>query len=130
MRSHVWQQHPFVPRPWSEIASFLDDMAGAHPEFAHMAAIVDTVIGRGAETDLAGCTSMHDLLVVPTPVPDPPYDVIRVCSPSSIRVVGAGWVLIEHVTVTGRDDRIYRPVTDAVPLFWRFIREKFGIVPS
>jgi hypothetical protein len=32
--------------------------------------------------------------------------------------------------VTDRNDRIGRPVADAVPLFWRFMIEKFGVEPG
>jgi hypothetical protein len=44
-------------------------------------------------------------------------------------VVGVGWVAVEHVTVTGRDERIDRPAAETVPLFWRFVMEKFGVQP-
>jgi hypothetical protein len=39
-------------------------------------------------------------------------------------------VLIEHVSLTGHDDRIERPAVDAVPLFWRFMSEKFGVTSA
>ena len=74
--------------------------------------------------------SMHDLLVVPRPIAPSPYDVIRVCSPSSLRPVPPGSVVIEHLAATGNDERISRPADEAVRLFWRFVIEKFGIVPA
>jgi hypothetical protein len=94
-----------------------------------MTDIVRSIRSSGVEEQLAGCTSMHDLIVVPTPIMPPPYDVIRVCSPSSLRIVPAGAVVIEHIAATGNNDRIGRPTGDAVSLFWRFVREKYGIVP-
>ena len=42
-------------------------------------------------------------------------------------VVQTGHVLVEHLPDTGRNDRIERPLGDAVPLFWRFVQEKFGV---
>jgi hypothetical protein len=96
----------------------------------HMAMIVDSVMASGMTENLAACTSMHDRLVVPTPVSDPPYDYVAVRAPSSLRTPHDGCVLIEHLSVTGRDDVIERPVADAVPLFWRFMIEKFGIAPD
>ncbi len=33
-------------------------------------------------------------------------------------------------SVTGHDDQIARPVAEAVPLFWRFMIEKFGVDPE
>jgi hypothetical protein len=73
---------------------------------------------------------MHDLLVVPRPIAPPPYDVIRVCSPSSLRPVPPGGVIIEHLAATGNNERISRPADESVSLFWRFVIEKFGIVPA
>jgi hypothetical protein len=32
--------------------------------------------------------------------------------------------------MTGRSNRIERPVDEAVPLFWRFMIEKFGVGPG
>jgi len=39
-----------------------------------------------------------------------------------------GAVLIEHLFATGHD-RIVRPDSEAVALFWRFLIERFGIEP-
>ena len=72
---------------------------------------------------------MHDLWVASSPIQDPPLDVIVVRAPGSLYEPSAGNVLIEHLSVTGRNDRIERPAIDAVPLFWRFAIEKFGTVP-
>ncbi|SDS81377.1 hypothetical protein SAMN04515669_1995 [Jiangella sp. DSM 45060] len=39
-------------------------------------------------------------------------------------------MVIEEQSVTGHDDIIERPAAEAVPLFWRFMIEKFGIAPE
>jgi hypothetical protein len=70
---------------------------------------------------------MHDLIVVALPLPEPPFDVIAVRAPGSLREPPSGEVLIEHLAPTGRDERISRPAAEAVPLFWRFVIEKFGL---
>jgi hypothetical protein len=127
VRLPVSRQHPFRPRDWPSIRAFLAGIAALHPRFDHMVAIVDSIIECDAQAQLAACTSMHDLIVVVTPVPDPPYDVIRVCSPSSLRPVPPDMVMIEYLAATGNNDRIVRPADDAVPLFWAFVREKYGI---
>jgi len=94
-----------------------------------MAQVVDSVIACQGTQRLAGLTSMHDLLVAARPVADDqPVEVVAVRSPSSGRV-GPGAVLIEHLTVSGRNDVIVRPSAEAVPLFWRFMIEKFGVEP-
>jgi hypothetical protein len=122
-------QHPFREKPWTEIQSFLGGMADTHPAFEHMRQIVDSVLATDAGRSLAGTTSMHDLIVAARPVPETPCDVIAVRSPSSAHV-RAGYVVIEHLAFTGRNDSIERPVAEAVPLFWRFVIEKYGINPT
>jgi hypothetical protein len=129
MRTMGWP-YPFRAVDWRDIGAFLHDMADRHSTFRHMADIVDSVLATDAVNLLAGCTSMHDLIVVTRPVPEPPYDVVAVRSPSSMRTVPAGYVVVEHLAVTGRNDRIARPAAEAVPLFWRFMIEKYGVHPT
>jgi hypothetical protein len=105
-------------------------MAATHPNLQHMSEIVSSVIDSGSTDLLAGCTSMHDLIVVATPIPDPPYDVVAVRSPSSLAYPKDGTVIIQHLSVTGHNDEIERPVAEAVPLFWRFMIEKYGVHPA
>lgn len=105
-------------------------MADAHPEFGYMVDVVDSIMASDVRDELAGCTTMHDLLVVPRPIAPPPYDVIRVCSPSSLRAVPDGCVVVEHHAATGNDERIGLPAYEAVHLFWQFVMEKYGIVPA
>jgi hypothetical protein len=121
---------PFRPRLWEEIAAKLTQIADRHPEFVHMAAIAGSVTASGVAGQLAGTTSMHDILVVTAPPPDPPYDLIAVRAPGSLHEPLPGHVLIEHLSCTGHNERIERPVTDAVRLFWRFVITKYGIRPS
>ena len=79
---------------------------------------------------LAGFTSMYDLAVTSVPVPsEGPVDVVWV-RPQIYGSADNPDVLIEHHAVTGHDDRIVRPGTDAVRLFWRFVIEKYGIEPA
>jgi hypothetical protein len=61
------------------------------------------------------------LIVVSTPVPDPPYGV------AIVRAQTTGHVRIEHLSRTGYHEDIERPQEEAVPLFWRFMMEKFGV---
>lgn len=119
----------FEEVPWPEIATRFHDFAARHSDFQHMAAIVDSVLACDGASRLAGLTSMHDLVVAARPIPDePPVEVVIVRSPSSGRV-GPGGVLIEHRSTSGRDDVITRPSEEAIPLFWRFMVEKFGVAP-
>lgn len=115
MRTHG-QTAPFQARSWVEIDAFLASMAGRDDRFQHMSAIVRSVLDCHAADRLAAYTSMHDLIVVAAPIPEPPYGVVVVRAPGSIRRHREGHVLIEHLSVTGHDDKISRPVAAAVPL--------------
>jgi hypothetical protein len=129
VRTHGWPL-TFRPRSWEDIASFFDGIAERDPSFAYMVAVARSVLDSGAAQSLAGTTSMHDLVVTSTPVSEPPLDVVIVRAPGSLHLPTPGHVLIEQQSLTGHDDRIERPATEAVPLFWRFMIEKFGVQPA
>ena len=102
------------------------ELSAMHPEFDVMAELVDSVIASGQTLALAAFTSMHDLVVVARPIPEPPYDAVFV----QLVLPGGQYVQIEHRTVTGRNDKIARPAADAVRLFWRFMIEKYGVAAT
>ncbi len=104
-------------------------MAINHEEFGYLVEVVASVIETESTEVLAGLTSMHDIIVTSTPIPDAPLDVVAVRAPGFLQPPETGQVLVEHLAVSGHNDRIQRPATEAVPLFWRFIIEKFGIQP-
>jgi hypothetical protein len=108
----------------------MDAMATKREEFRHMEAIVQSVLDSDATDRLAAYTSMHDLIVIGLPIPEPPYGVVAVRAPGSLHPPRDGHVLIEEMSVTGHDDNIERSVAEAVPLFWRFMIEKYGVPPS
>lgn len=121
--------HPVTPTPWDQIDARFAEFSSAHPTFEHMSQIVRSVGAVGAGRDLAAFTSMHDLMVVGQPIAEPPVELVAVRAPSSLAKVSEGCVLIEHLSITGRNDRIERPTAEAVPLFCRFMIEKFGVDP-
>lgn len=127
MNTRAWP-HRFDAVPWAEIAARFRTLAAEHPELRPVADIAASVRACGAEDRLAGLTSMHDLVVTARPVPAPPIEVVVVRSPSSGHV-GPGGVFIEHRSGTGHDDQVFRAAAEAVPLFWRFMIEKFGVEP-
>jgi hypothetical protein len=116
----------FTEVAWTDIAARFNDMARGRPEFQHMADIVASVLASRGVDRLAGLTSIHDLVVTPRPIHEPPIETVIVRSPSS-GYVGPGAVLIEHRSRNGHDEWIVRPAGEAVPLFWRFMVEKFGV---
>jgi len=123
--------YPFRAQPWPEIEQSFAELEQWNSAFNCLRAIAASVQARGAEDALAGFTAVHgtDLMVRSTPVPLPPYDIVAVRISESIRQVRIGTVLIEHLSSTGRDERVSRPLEEAVPLFWRFMIEKYGIAP-
>ena len=131
MTLRTWQQQSrnFQATEWADIQSFLAEMAARNPSFSYLVDIVDSVIVGDRTSVLCATTSMHDLIVTTVPVPDQPFDVITVRAPGSLRPPSDGNVLIEHLSVSGHNDRIERPAAEAIPLFWRFAIEKFGTQP-
>lgn len=112
---------------WERIAARVSERTAPHAPV--MAEVVASIRAFAADR-LAGFTSMHDLAVTPTPIPEVgPIDVIWV-RPQPSGDHGVQQVLIEHCAATGWDDRIVRPAAQAVSLFWRFAREKWGIEPA
>jgi hypothetical protein len=127
MRSLGWN-YPINAKSWSALRQAYEELVAQHAEFHVLVAIIASIEESDCAAQLAGTTSMHDLVVVAAPIPDPPMDVIIVRAPTgTLRAASPGMVLIEHNAVSGRNDRIERPASDAVALFWRFVLEKFGI---
>jgi hypothetical protein len=97
----------------------------------YLAEILASIVSSGRADDLAVTTSMPDLVITPRPVPEPPLDVVIVRAPNSLRNgPRPGHVVIEEMSLTGHGDLIERPAAEAVPLFWRFMIEKYGVHPS
>jgi hypothetical protein len=122
--------YEFTATPWDDIIRNLEVIADQNESFSHVVAIARSVRDSHCASLLAGTTSMHDLLVTTVPIMSAPVDVIHVYAPNGLGAPSAGMVKIEHVSVTGRNDVIERAVADAIPLFWRFVWEKFGIASN
>ena len=122
--------HPyeFDVQPWDSILSTAKELSQAQPNLDYLVAIALSVIESGVSVKIAGALWMMDLAVAEVPVRKAPLDVIVVKGPSSLDRPAVGMVRIEHLTVSGHNDVIDRPYADAVPLFWRFAKEKFGVV--
>jgi hypothetical protein len=101
------------------------DLVARSAEFGHMSAIVDSVLASPRRHELAATTSMHDLVVTDPPGSGDP-EVVVVRAPGSLHQPPTGMVRIEHLSLTGHDEIVDRPAQDAVLLFGRFVREKFG----
>lgn len=115
---------------WDEVVARAREFTDANPQLGVLMEVIDSVRECGGQERLAGIWTLNGLVVTPLPIPaDPPIQEVIVSLP------GMGWgptgdeVLIEHRAISGHDDRIVRPAAEAVPLFWRFMIEKFGIAP-
>ena len=126
MRSLGWQ-YPFVSRSWSDTLQFISSVYSSESEGAHLLRICQSVIDCHKTQELGVTTSMHDLVVTLLPASSPPLDVVIVRAPSSLYPARPGNVRVETQTVMGRNDQIDRPTEEAVPLFWRFMGEIFGV---
>lgn len=126
---HINSRAPdrFEAVDWQQIADRIAERTAPHsPVMADLVA----GIRECAADRLAGLMSMHDLAVTTTPVPETgPIDVIWV-RPLPTGDPGSQDVLIEHWAATGWDEQIVRPSPQAVALFWRFAREKWGVEPN
>jgi hypothetical protein len=125
-----------VRRPWARSYGFglesWDDIKARLTVFGadYIVEVVNSIQRELPPETLVGSSLMGgDLVVRPIPVPDSPYDVVAVRGPSSLRGAESGMVAIEHLSVTGRNGRIERPISETIPLFWRFMIEKYGIHP-
>ena len=120
-------QHEFRERSWTELLNLHAPIWAKASEGQYLVEIIESVIASGRSDDLPVTSSMLDLVVVGRPVPEPPMDVLVVRAPGSLHPPTRGCVLIEYEAVSGINTRIERPATDAVPVFWRFVAEKFGV---
>lgn len=127
--------HEFRPQPWADLlAGVSHDSPRESLRWIHIEQIVQSIIGSGLADRLAGRLSLSGFDVADrstwpaeSMVGAPPVEVIRVYTPWCDYPSPPGRVTIEHITCTGRNDRITRDTSDAVPLFWRFVSEKFGV---
>src|SRR4051794_3713833 len=96
MSTEAWQ-YPIRPQAWPELQQFYDDLAVSWPEMSYLARIVFSVTKSGVAERLGAITSMHDLVVAPTPVEEPPVEVIIVRAPGSVQPPSKGAVRIVHL---------------------------------
>ncbi len=120
-------RYRFVAYAWPDVRQRLEAVAWTDNEAGYLFDVIDSVLEYGAEDLLALTTSMHDLVVAPHPLPEPPIDVVLVAAPNSLRHHPRGTVRIDHIGVHGENTEIIRPASEAVALFWRFLQIEFGI---
>ena len=121
---NAWRMTNFPVRSWDAIERLYAELRDEGATFVEpMLALTRSVIAEGAGEKLAAHTSMHDLVVTTYPVSS---------SPDSIRVslLRGDRVRVAHLLPTGPGDTIERPLSDILPLFWRFTIEKWGIRPD
>ena len=120
--------HEFRSEPWDSLQARAEDLATSGPGFDHLPILIRSIRESGVDHMLAAHFAMSDLNVTSITVAGPPVERIVVLRPTSPS--GLESVRIEHRSVSGRDDSVERHASDAVPLFWRFVWEKFGITPD
>jgi hypothetical protein len=123
VRSTGWN-YPVDGQDWSGLA---DRYRTAPSIIAPIAEVVGSLVTSGLGHELRFTTSMWDLVVTPSPAGPPPLDVVAVRGAMGSRRVAEGRIIIEHLPLVGLADVIERDASDAVPLFWAFMREKYGL---
>lgn len=131
-RRHGWGAHS--PRPWRDLADLFAQTATRYDAATCLAEIVDSIIDSGVADQLSGSAGAHNnaLIVVEAGDVTPPLTALVVSvwqggPDTAYKDVGPEQVAIEHWAATGHNDRVERPVSEALPLFRRFVAEKFGI---
>jgi hypothetical protein len=114
----------------SDWAALAEQYATAPQPVAPVRDVVQSIVRSPARHQLLFTTSMWDLVVTATPMSSPPVDVVIVRSAVGMRDTADGRVLVEHLPIVGHADAIERDASEAVPLFWRFMAEKYGIEPG
>lgn len=129
---------PFPARSWPEAEVFYSDLVEAGAKFVKPTlAIVRSVIFEDGAAKLSGYTSMHTLVVTSTPVKEWP-DVLRVelmPGSSAVKITHDKFVRaprsgLPDAWTAQPGDSVTRGAGQAVPLFWRFCIEKFGVHPG
>jgi hypothetical protein len=120
-------RYPFHGKDRPQIEAEVVEHAARQPQSSYLVDIVRSVIASPASGELAGSLGMIDLFVAARPIPDPPFEVISIRGPASLRPPPRGLIRIEHLALSNRNDVIDRPPEEAVRLFWRFVSEKFGV---
>lgn len=123
-------RYPIPPVPWAERLEEYERAVSDGIPLQHMVDIVRSVIDSGRADELVTAMSHFDLIVAAAPADSPPFDIIAVRTLAALKPPRDGCVRIEHQSLTGHDDSIERPNSEAVRLFWRFVISKFGIEPD
>jgi hypothetical protein len=133
---HRWHGH-LLPMnyPWSQWPELTEQ---AVPEFRRRVeysemniaflAIIQSVSASGLSDQFVASWSPLGRLSVALAAFEPTLrEEITVRGDMPLHWVSPGSIRIYHESYSGMVDDIESPIVDAVPLFWRFVAEKFGI---
>ncbi|PKQ24495.1 MAG: hypothetical protein CVT65_02825 [Actinobacteria bacterium HGW-Actinobacteria-5] len=123
-------QYPIVKREWTDLLDEYRSAAENLPALAPLVSIIESVIQNQMQDQLAATTSMWDLVITTAPPGEPPLDVIVVRSSVSMNPPRSGEVRIEQFATSGLKEELTRSTAEVLPLFWRFILEKYGLKPT
>lgn len=123
-------RYPIRAREWTDLLDEYRSAVDSLPTLAPLVSIIESVLQNQMQDQLVATTSMWDLVITTAPPGEPPLDVIVVRSTVSMRPSPPGEVRIEHFATSGLKEEVDRPVAEALPLFWRFVVEKYGLHPS
>ena len=121
-------RYPVRPTPWPELRAWYHTVIDDYPDFWYLIEIVRSIETSGVADRLGAFTSMYDLRVAIPPFDEVPVEVICVGDPLNVsvpQVPGSARIcFLGHAGLVG--DVVCSP-GEAVPIFWRFVREQFGL---
>lgn len=121
-----WMNWREYEKEWMPFFRELSDQSDAYA--AHVA-IIASIKNSGLADQFVANSGMIDrtLRVALVSIDPPLRESISVCGSSWNFTPPPGHVRIRHESFSGMVEDVERPIVEAVPLFWRFVAEKFGI---
>ena len=118
---------PFVIDPWSDVEQRYNELVPLHgiDFLTPMLWLTQSIVDQGAAKKLVAFTSMHELVITAAPISSEP-DWLRV----SVGPLGTVRIAHRKSWAATEGDVVIRPVDEILPLFWRFVIEKWGARPA
>lgn len=117
----------FIARDYRETRDWLATVFAPGSSGRYLIEILDDAIASGLPDVVSLTTSMHDLILSPSPTGHA-CEAVIVRAPGSLHRPQAGNVRIDLVRAEQTTSTtVERPMTEAVPAFWAAMRDAFGV---
>jgi hypothetical protein len=117
----------FIARDYRDTRDWLAPVFPPGSSGRYLIEILDDAIASGLPDVVSLTTSMHDLVLSPSPTGDA-YEAVVVRAPGSLHHPQPGNVRVDIVRAEQTTSTtVERPMTEAVPVFWAAMRDAFGV---